>query len=111
MQPRSITDIGPTPENGCEGASFEIRIYNFLKAAKLMRLMAAPLSIKMWYNLMLVMAEEMSSGSYPTPAIFLGQSEVSKPINISIHLWCGAALGAGTVTATARCRVLMTRGM
>jgi hypothetical protein len=82
-------DHGPTPENGREGASFDIRICSFLKAVRLMRLRAAPPSTKMWYNLLLAMVGMMSSGSYPAPAMFLGQSEVLKPIVISIHLWWG----------------------
>jgi hypothetical protein len=41
--------------------------------------------------------------------MFLGQSEASKPIDVSIHLRCGAALGAGAAATTARRRVLMMR--
>jgi hypothetical protein len=40
--------------------------------------------------------------------MFLGQSKASKPIDISIHLWWGTALGAGAAVTTARCRVLTT---
>jgi hypothetical protein len=47
MQPRGITNIGPTPENGRDGCSFPIGIYSFLKAARLMKLRAAPPSIRM----------------------------------------------------------------
>jgi hypothetical protein len=42
MQPRGVTDTGPTPEKGRDGWSFPIDIYNFLKAARLMRLRVAP---------------------------------------------------------------------
>jgi hypothetical protein len=42
MLPRGMTEPKPTPENGCEGATLNIRISNFLKAARLMRLRAAP---------------------------------------------------------------------
>jgi hypothetical protein len=38
----SITDIRPTHKNGHDGWSFPIGIYNFFKAARLMRLWAAP---------------------------------------------------------------------
>jgi hypothetical protein len=55
-----------------EWASLEIGICSFLKATRLMTLRAAPLSTRMWYNLMLVMVGEMSSRSCPTPAMFLG---------------------------------------
>jgi hypothetical protein len=61
----------------------------------------------MWCSLTLAMVGEMSSGSYLAPAMFLGQSEASKLINVSIHLWWGAGLGTGTAAATSRCRVLM----
>jgi hypothetical protein len=101
MEPR------PTTKNGHEWACLEVGIYNFLKAARLMRLMVAPPTTRMWYSLMLAMVEEMSSGSYLGPVMFLGQSEVSKPIDISIHLWWGAALGTGAATATTQRRVLM----
>jgi hypothetical protein len=57
---------------------------------------------------MLVMVEEMSRWSCPGPAMFLGQSEASKLIDVSIHLWWGAALCIGVAAATARHRVLMT---
>jgi hypothetical protein len=109
MLPRGMMEPRPTPKNGCEGSSLDMGIYNFWKAARLIRLRAAPPSIRMWYNLMLAMVREMTSGSYPAPTIFLGQSEASKQIDISIHLWCGAALGAGAVVVIARHRVLMTR--
>jgi hypothetical protein len=55
---------------------------------------------------MLAMVGETSSGSYPAPVMFLGQSEVSKLIDISIQLWWGITLGTGAATSTARCRVL-----
>jgi hypothetical protein len=63
MQPRGVTNTRPTSENGCDGWSFLIGIYSFLKAARLMRLRAAPPSIKIWYNLMLEMVGETRSGS------------------------------------------------
>jgi hypothetical protein len=63
MQPRGVTDTGPTPENGRDGWSFPIGICSFLKAARLMRLRTAPPSIKTWYSLMLEMVGETSSGS------------------------------------------------
>jgi hypothetical protein len=63
----------------------------------------------MWYSLMLTMVEETSNGSYSAPTMLLGQSEASKLIDISIHLWCGAALGAGTTTASSRRKFLMMR--
>jgi hypothetical protein len=46
IQPREITGIGPIPENGRNGWSFDISIYNFLKATKLIRFSAAPPSIR-----------------------------------------------------------------
>jgi hypothetical protein len=101
MEPR------PTLENGCEGASFDIEIYSFLKIVRLMRLRAAPSSTRTWYNLMLVMVEETRSVSYSAPALFLGQLEASKMIDVSIHLWWGTALVVGAAAATARSRVLM----
>jgi hypothetical protein len=72
MQPRNISDTRPTPENGPDGWSFSIGICSFLKATRLMRLRAAPLSIKMWYSLTLEIVGETSSGSYPAPAMLLG---------------------------------------
>jgi hypothetical protein len=42
-------------------------------------------------------------------AMLLGQSEALKLINVSIHLWCGAALGAGAAAATSRRKFLMMR--
>jgi hypothetical protein len=39
----------------------------------------------MWYNLMLAMARETSSGSFPAPAMLLGQSVALKLIDVSIH--------------------------
>jgi hypothetical protein len=59
IQPRGITDTGSTPQNGRDGWSFDIRICNFLKAVRLIRLRAAPPSIRTWYNLMLVMVGEI----------------------------------------------------
>jgi hypothetical protein len=99
IHPRSITNMGPTPENERDGSSFDIGICSFLKATWLMRFSDAPPLIRTWYNLMFVMARDMSSGSCPVPAMLLGQSNESKLIGVSIHLWCGAALGAGTATA------------
>jgi hypothetical protein len=109
IQPCGITGTEPTPENGHDGWSFIIGIYNFLKAAKLIRFSAAPLSIRTWYNLMLTMVGETSSGSYPAHVMLLGQSEASKLIDVSIHLWCDTAFGAGAVAATSRRRFLMMR--
>jgi hypothetical protein len=86
-----------------------IGICTFRKAARLMRLRVVPPLIRMWYSLTLAMVREMTSRSYPTPAMFLGQLEVSKPIDVSIHLWWGLSLGASAAAATARRRVLMTR--
>jgi hypothetical protein len=45
----------------------------------------------------------------PGPHMFLGQFEASNAIDISIHLWWGAARDVGAAAATARCSVLMTR--
>jgi hypothetical protein len=47
IQSYGTTGTGLTLENGCDGWSFDIGIYNFLKAAKLMRLNAASPSIRM----------------------------------------------------------------
>jgi hypothetical protein len=74
IHPCGITDTGPTTENGREGWSFDIRICSFFKATRMMRLRAAPPSIRMWYNFMLVMVGEIISGSCPTPTMHLGQS-------------------------------------
>jgi hypothetical protein len=104
IQPRGITGTGPTPKNGCDCWSFDTSIYNFLKAAKLMKFSAAPLSIRMWYSLMLTMVGEMSSGRCPAPAMLSGQSEASKLIDVSFHLWCSSTFGAGAAAATSRCR-------
>jgi hypothetical protein len=109
IHPHGITDTGPTPENGRVGWSFNVRIYRFLKAMRLMKLRATPPSIKTWCSLMLAMVKETISGSYLAPAMLLGQSEVSKLIDGSIHLLCGSALGTGAVVATSRRRVLMMR--
>jgi hypothetical protein len=86
MQLHGMTNTGPTPENSCDGWSFPIRIYSFLKAARLMRLSAAPQSIKTWYNLTMAMVGETSSGSYLVPAMLLGQLEASDSIGVSNHL-------------------------
>jgi hypothetical protein len=67
-----ITDTGPTPENGRDNWSFSIGIYNFLKVVRLMRLSAAPPLIKTWYNLILAMVGETSSGSCPTHDMLFG---------------------------------------
>jgi hypothetical protein len=89
------------------GAS--IGIYSFLKVARLVRLRAAPPSIRTCYILMLAMVGETISRSCPSPTMLLGQSKASKLIDVSIHLWCGMALGAGEATATSRHRVLTMR--
>jgi hypothetical protein len=99
---------GPTPKNGREGESLDMGICSFWKVVRLMRLRAAPPSIRTCYSLTLAMVSEMTSGSCPALDMFLGQSEVSNVIDISIHLWWGATLGAGAVVATARRSVLMT---
>jgi hypothetical protein len=70
--------------------------------------MAAPPSTRTWYNLMLAMVGDTSSGSCLASDMFLGQSEKSKMIDISIHLWWGAALGASAAIATTQHRVLTT---
>jgi hypothetical protein len=104
-----MTSTGPILENGHDSWSFDISICSFLKAAKLIRFSAAPPSIRMWYSLTLTMVGETSSGSCPAPAMLLGQSKVSKLIDVSIHLWCGATLGAGATAATSQCMFLMMR--
>jgi hypothetical protein len=109
IQQCGITDTGPTPENGRDDCSFPIEIYSFLKAARLMRLSTTPPSIKTCYNLMLAMVGETSSESCLSPGMLLGQSKASNPINVSIHLWCGAFLGVGATAAISRCKVLMMR--
>jgi hypothetical protein len=73
------------------------------------RQQAAPPSVWTWYNLMLVMVEEMTSKSCPTPDMFLGQSEASNVIDVSFHLWWDAALNVGTMAATVWHSVLVTR--
>jgi hypothetical protein len=108
-QPHSITNTKPTPENGCDNWSFLIGICNFLKAARLMRLRAAPPSIRTWYNLLLAMVGETSNGSCPTPDMRFRQSEALNPINVSTHLRCGAAFGAGAAAAISRRKVLTMR--
>jgi hypothetical protein len=40
--------------------------------------------------------------------MFLGQSEGSNPIDISIHLWWSVALGAGATVVITQHNVLMT---
>jgi hypothetical protein len=109
IQPRDITDTRPIPENGHDGWSFTIRICSFFKTARQMRLSAAPPSIMTWYNLMLVMVGETSSESCPTPTMLFGQLEASNPIGVSIHLWCGAALGTGAAAAISWRMVLTMR--
>jgi hypothetical protein len=109
IQSCGITDTRPTLENGRDDWSFPIEIYSFLKAARLMRLSTTPPSIKTCYNLMLAMVGETSSGSCPAPAMLLEQLKASNPINVSIHLWCGAFLGVGATTAISRRKVLMMR--
>jgi hypothetical protein len=105
IHPRGITSTRPTSENGRDSWSFNIAICNFLKAAKLIRFNAALPSIRTWYNLTLM----TSSGSCPAYPMLLGQSEASKLIDVFIHLWCGAALGAGAAAATSRHRFLTMR--
>jgi hypothetical protein len=63
IHPRGMTGTRPTPDNGCDGWSFDTSICSFLKATKLIRLSAAPPSIRTWYSLMLMMVGETSSGS------------------------------------------------
>jgi hypothetical protein len=109
MLPRGMIESGPTPENGREGVSLDMGICSFWKALRMMRLRAALPSIRTWYNLTLVMVGETTSGSCPAPAMFLGQSEASNPIYVSIHMWWGAALDAGAAVATARRSVLTMR--
>jgi hypothetical protein len=87
MLSRGMMEPGPTPENGRGGESLDMEIWYSCKAARLMRLRATPPSIKVWYNLMVVMVGEMTSGSYSTPDMFLGQSQASNMIDVSIHLW------------------------
>jgi hypothetical protein len=74
-----------------------------------MRLSVASPSIKTWYSLMLAIVGETRSGSCPAPAMLMGQSEASNSISVSIHLWCGAALGAGAVAVISQRKVLMMR--
>jgi hypothetical protein len=109
IQPCGITNTRPTPENGRDGWSFPIGICRFLKAARLMRLSAAPLSIKTWYSLTLAMVGETSNGSCLAPAMLMGQPEVSNPIGVFIHLRCGTAFGAGAAAAISRRKALMMR--
>jgi hypothetical protein len=72
IQLPGIIRTGPTSENERDCWSFDIDICSFLKVAKLIRFSVAPQSIKTWYNLILMMAGETSSGSYPIPAMLLG---------------------------------------
>jgi hypothetical protein len=58
---------------------------------------------------MLAMVVEMISRSCPAPIMLMVQSEASKLIGVTIHLWCGDTLGAGAVAATSWRRVLTTR--
>jgi hypothetical protein len=109
MQPRGINNTGPTPENGCDGCSFPIGIYSFLKAARLTRLSVTPLLIKTCYILTLAMVGETSSGSYPSHTVLLGQSEALNKFGVSTHLRCDAAFGAEAAAAISRRKVLMMR--
>jgi hypothetical protein len=109
MLSRGMMEPRPTPKNRHEGESLDMGIYSFWKVVRLMRLRAALPSIRTWYNLMLAMVREMTSQSCPAPAMFLGQSEASNLIDVSIHLWWGAALSMGAAAATAQRSVLMTR--
>jgi hypothetical protein len=72
IQLPGIIRTGPTLENERDGWSFDIGIYSFLKVAKLIKFSIAPQSIRTWYNLILMMAGETSSRSYPIPALLLG---------------------------------------
>jgi hypothetical protein len=63
MLPCGMIELGPTPENGCEGVSLDMGIYNFWKATRLIKLRDAPPSIRMCYSLTLAMVGEMTSGS------------------------------------------------
>jgi hypothetical protein len=72
IQPCAITDTEPTLENGSEDWSFNIGICSFLKAVRLIRLRAAPPSIRTWYSLMFTMVGVTIGGSYATPAMLLG---------------------------------------
>jgi hypothetical protein len=58
---------------------------------------------------MLVMVGETTSRSCPAPDIFLGQSEALNVIDVSIHLWWGAAHDVGVAATTAQYSVLITR--
>jgi hypothetical protein len=98
MLPRGMMKLRTTPKNGREGVSLDKGICSFWKATRLMRLRAAPPSIRTWYNLMV---GEMTSGSCPAPTMFLGQSKAMKPMDVFIHLWWGASLGASAAAATA----------
>jgi hypothetical protein len=109
MLPHGMMDPGPTPKNGREEESLDMEICIFCKAAKLMRLRATLPSIRMWYNLVLAMVGETTSRSYPAPDMFLGQSEASNAIDVSIHSWWGTAHSAGVAAAIAQCSVLMMR--
>jgi hypothetical protein len=109
MLPHRMMEPRPTPKNGREGVSLDMGIYSFWIAARLMRLRAAPPSIRTWYSLTLAMVGETTNGRCPAPAMFLGHSEASKPIDVSIHLWWGATFSTGAAAATMQCSVLMTR--
>jgi hypothetical protein len=105
IQPHGITTIGPTPKNGPDSWSLDIGICSFFKVAKLIRFNAAPPLIRTWYNLVLMMVKETSSGSCPAPTTLLGQLEALK-LN---HLWCGVAFGVGASVVTSRHRFLTMR--
>jgi hypothetical protein len=110
MLPCGMMKPGPTPKNEREGEILDTAICSFWKAAvRLMRLRAAPPSIRMWYSLTLVMVEEITSGSCLAHAMFLGQSEAPNTVNVSSHLWWGTALGMGAAVATTRHNILMMR--
>jgi hypothetical protein len=108
IQPCGMTGTRPTPENGHDGWSFDIKICSLLKVARLMRLSAAPPSTRMWYSLILAMVGETCSESCLAPTMLLGQLVALKLIGVSIHVWCGATLGVGATTATSQRRVLTT---
>jgi hypothetical protein len=74
-----------------------------------MRLRATPPSIRTWYSLTLAMVGETSSSSYPAPAMLLGQSEASNPIEVSTHMRCGATFDARAAAAISQRKVLTIR--
>jgi hypothetical protein len=63
MLPHGMMEPRPTPKNGRDGASLDMEICSFWKAARLMRLRAAPPSIRTCYSLTLAMVGEVTTGS------------------------------------------------